>query len=159
MKRCIRRILTKTTETFVIAARYTCGRLHNILTAEVYVGRNIAHVPLGALVFFPLRDNTFCCGIAAIVSYKSKKSTPPVLDTAALEDMISQIVQSGYESCNKANDTDIDGHYLGGKSHLDSLSQAIQNLKCADRFYAIFINSTDRRQLADLFDLSLRGTK
>ena len=28
----------------------------------------------------------------------------------------------------------------------------IQNLKCADRFYAIFSNSNDRKQLADFYD-------
>ena len=109
-------------------------------------------MPLGAIVFFPLRDNTFCCGIAAIVSYKSKKSTLSRSDPVALEDMFAQIAQLGYETCNPVNDTDIDGHYLGGKSHIDSLWQAIQNLKCTDRFYAIFTNSKDRRQLTDLCD-------
>jgi len=140
------------TDAFVMAARHTWGRLHNILTTDVYFGRNIAHLPLGTIAFFPLRDNTFCCGIAAIVSYKSKKTTLPPSDTAALEDMFAQIAQSGYETCNTVNDTDIDGHYLGGKSHIDSLWQAIQNLKCADRFYAIFTNSNDRRQLTDFCD-------
>jgi glucosamine--fructose-6-phosphate aminotransferase (isomerizing) len=135
-----------------MAARHNWGRLHNILTTDIYFGRNIAHLPLGAIVFFPLRDNTFCCGIAAIVSYKLKNSTLPRLDTAALEDMFAQIAQSGFENCNAVNDTDIADHYLGGKSRIDSLWQAIQNLKCTDRFYAIFTNSNDRRQLTGLCD-------
>ena len=138
MKQTIRRILTRTTATFVQAARQTGGRLHNILRTDVYFGRNIAHLPLGAIVFFPIRDNTFCCGIAAIVSYKSKKSIPPRSDPAALEDMLAKIAQAGYEHCNTTIDMDVDGHYLGGQSHIDSLWQAIQNLKCSDRFYAIF---------------------
>jgi glucosamine--fructose-6-phosphate aminotransferase (isomerizing) len=135
-----------------MAARHNWGRLHNILTTDIYFGRNIAHLPLGAIVFFPLRDNTFCCGIAAIVSYKLKNSTLPRLDTAALEDMFAQIAQSGFENCNAVNDTDIADHYLGGKSRIDSLWQAIQNLKCTDRFYAILTNSNDRRQLTGLCD-------
>jgi glucosamine--fructose-6-phosphate aminotransferase (isomerizing) len=135
-----------------MAARHNWGRLYNILTTDIYFGRNIAHLPLGAIVFFPLRDNTFCCGIAAIVSYKLKNSTLPRLDTAALEDMFAQIAQSGFENCNAVNDTDIADHYLGGKSRIDSLWQAIQNLKCTDRFYAIFTNSNDRRQLTGLCD-------
>ena len=150
MKQTIRRILTRTTATFVRAARQTGGRLHNILRTDVYFGRNIAHLPLGAIVFFPIRDNTFCCGIAAIVSYKSKKAIPPRSDPAAFEDMLAKIAQAGYEHCNTTIDMDIDGHYLGGQSHIDSLWQAIQNLKCSDRFYAIFANSDDRRQLKDL---------
>ena len=152
MKQTIRRVLTSTTDALLMAARLACGRLHNILRTDVYFGRNIAHLPLGAIVFFPFRDNTFCCGIAAIVSYKSKKSMPPRSDPAALEDMLAQIAQAGYKTCNTANNMAIDDHYLGGQSHIDSLSQAIQNLKCADRFYAIFTNSDDRRQLADLCD-------
>ena len=152
MKQTIRRIITKTTDAFVMAARYTYGRLYNILTIDVYFGRDIAHLPPGAIVFFPARENTFCCGIAAIVSYKLKKSRPPRSDTAVLEHMVAQLAQSGYETCSKVNDTDIDDHYLGGKSHIESLWQAIQNLKCTDQFYAIFKNSNDRRQLAGLCD-------
>ena len=102
MKQTIMQKLTKTTDAFHMAARHTCGRLQNILTTDVYFGRNIAHLPLGAIVFFPLRDNTFCCGIAAIVSYKSKKSTPPRSDTTALEDMVTLIAHSGYETCNNS---------------------------------------------------------
>ena len=152
MRHTIRQILTKTTDAFVMAARHTWGRLHNILATDIYFGRNIAHLPLGAIVFFPLRDNTFCCGIAAIVSYKSKKSIPSRSNLAALEDMLAQIAQAGYETCNTTIDMDIDNHYLGGKSHIESLYQTIQNLKSANRFYAIFKNSNDRRRLDDLGD-------
>jgi glucosamine--fructose-6-phosphate aminotransferase (isomerizing) len=66
--------------------------------------------------------------------------------------MFAQIAQSGFENCNAVNDTDIADHYLGGKSRIDSLWQAIQNLKCTDRFYAILTNSNDRRQLTGLCD-------
>jgi glucosamine--fructose-6-phosphate aminotransferase (isomerizing) len=152
MKQTIRRILTKSTDALVRVARQTGGRLPNILRTDVYFGRNIAHLPQGAIVFFPIRDNTFCCGIAAIVSYKSKKSILPRFDPAALEDMSAKIAQAGYETCKTTIDIDIADHYLGGQFHIDSLWQAIQNLKCSDRFYALFTNSDDRRQLTDLCD-------
>ena len=152
MKRKIRRVLISTKDTFCKVARHTCSRLHHILATEVYVGKNIAHVPGGSIVLFPLKDNTFYCGIAAIVSYKQKKSSPPTSDMTALEDMFAQIVQRGYETCGKATVTDLNNHYLGGKSCIDALWQAVQNLKCASRFYAIFRNSNDHKQLADLGD-------
>jgi glucosamine--fructose-6-phosphate aminotransferase (isomerizing) len=157
MKKTIRPIQTKAKNVFVMAARHTCGWLHNILTTDVYFGRNIAHVPPRVIVFFPLQDNTFCCGIAAIVSYKFKKSMPTRSDTAGLEGMLAQIAQAGYETCKKNNDADIDDHYLGGQSHIGSLWQTIQNLKCEDRFYAIFTDSNDRKQLSDFCD-RLTGT-
>ncbi len=150
MKQSIKPILTKALNAFIMAARHTCGRLYNILTANVYIGRNIAGVPADAIVFFPYQENTLCCGIAAIVSYKSKKSLPRRDETAGLEEMLTQIEQSGCETCKKNNYTDIDDHYLGGKSHIDFLWQTIQNLKCEDRFYAIFTNSHNRAHLTDL---------
>jgi hypothetical protein len=111
-----------------MVARRIYSRLHDILTTDVYFGRNISQVPSGTIVFFPIQDNIFHCGIAAIVSYKSKKSTPPRSDPAVLADMVDQIAQSGYESCSKVDDVDIDDHYLGGKINIDSLWQSIQNL-------------------------------
>jgi glutamine---fructose-6-phosphate transaminase (isomerizing) len=146
----IRRILIKTTDIFFMATYRICSRLHNLLTTDVYFGRNIAYLSGNAIVFFPIRDNTFYCGIAAIVSYKSKKSTPRQTNTAVLENLFTRISQSGCEACTKVNEIDIEDHYLGGKCHLDSLWQAIQELKCTEPFHTIFSNSNDRRQLADI---------
>ena len=77
MKQTIRQRRTNPINAFLMVARRICSRLHDILTTDVYFGRNISHVPSGTIVFFPIQDNIFLCGIAAIVSYKSKKSTPP----------------------------------------------------------------------------------
>jgi len=152
MKQTIRRILIKTIDECFAAARRTYGRMHDILAADVFFGRSIAHLPMGVIVFFPLRDNTFCCGIAAIVSYKSKKTTAPQSDTSALGGLFDRIAQSGCKTCNQISSKDMDEHYLGGKSHVDCLWQAIKNLKCAERFYALFKNPAECEQLADLCD-------
>ena len=118
MKRIIRPIRITTTNAFFMVARHIFSRLHEILTTAVYFGRNISHVPSGAIVLFPIQDNIFHCGIAAIVSYKSKKSTAPRSEPAKLAKIVDQISQSGYKSCNKADDTDINDHYLGGKARI-----------------------------------------
>ena len=137
MKPTLIQTLIKAVDTVRLAVRHTCGRLYDFLTMDIYIGRDINYIPGGSITFFPLQDNTFCCGIAAIVSYKSKKSTPPRSDTAELENKFAQIAQSGYETCKKVNHKEIDDHYLGGESHLESLWQAVQNLKCIDQFYII----------------------
>ncbi|MEX1326275.1 MAG: SIS domain-containing protein [Desulfobacterales bacterium] len=152
MKQTIRQRRTNAINAFLMGARHICSRLGDILTTDVYFGRNISQVPSGTIVFFPIQDNIFHCGIAAIVSYKSKKSTPPRSDLAVFADMVAQIAESGYESCSSVDDTDIDDHYLGGKMNMDSLRLSIQNLRCADSFYTIFKNANDRRWLSDLGD-------
>ncbi len=103
MKQTFRQLLIQTVDAYRVIARRACGRLHEILSANVYFGKNIDRLPMRAIVFFPLQVNTFYCGIAAIVSYKSKKSKIPPPDTAGLEDLFARIEQSGWESCNKAN--------------------------------------------------------
>ena len=150
MKQSIKPIRDKAIIVFNMAARRYCGWLRNILTANVYFGRNIAAVPANSVVFFPYRQNLLCCGIAAIVSYKFNKSSNSRVETAALEDSLAKIEQSGCETCKKNDYADIDLHYLGGKSQIDSLWQAIQNLKCKNQFYAIFTNTNQRRHLTDL---------
>ena len=88
MKQTVRQIRTNTINAFLTVARHICIRLYDILNTDVYFGRNISHVPSGTIVFFPIQDNIFHCGIAAIVSYKSKKSPPPRSDPAVFADMV-----------------------------------------------------------------------
>ena len=57
------------------------AKLTAILAVKVYFGRDLAGLPGGSIVFFPYRENTLCCGIAAMVSYKQKK--PSRVGTAA----------------------------------------------------------------------------
>ena len=78
MKQTVRQIRTNKINAFLMVVRALCIRLYDILNKNVYFGRNVSLVPSGAIVFFPIQDNTFHCGIAAIVSFKSKKSSSQV---------------------------------------------------------------------------------
>ena len=150
MKSTLSQILFKAIDTVRVAVRYTCGRVYDFLTMDVYFGRNINYLPGGSIAFFPLQDNTFCCGIAAIVSYKSRKSKAPQPKIGQLEDQFVRIEQSGWDACNKLNGIDLAESYLGGKSQLESLWQTIQNLKCIESFYSIFCDPNQRSQLSAL---------
>ncbi|MGD8291340.1 MAG: hypothetical protein PVF37_06530, partial [Desulfobacterales bacterium] len=150
MKSILSQTLIKAIDTVRVAVRHTWGRLHDILTMNVYIGRNIKYLSGRSITFFPLQDNTFCCGIAAIVSYKARKSTAPRPKIGELEDQFVRIEQSGWDACNKLNDVDLAKTYLGGKSHLDSLWQAIQNLKCIEPFYSIYKDPNQRSKLSAL---------
>ena len=150
MKQSIKPMLAKKLNAMICFARRICRRLHAIATSNVYIGKNIAGLPPNAIVFFPYQENTLCCGIAAIVSYKFKQPTGRPVETARLEDMLSKIERSGCDACQKNGFDDVDNSYLGGRSHVDSLWQAVQNLKCEDLFYAIFTDPGRRSLLDDI---------
>jgi len=152
MKTSFKSKLAKMLNAFIMMARRNCNLVHHLLTADVYAGRHIAGVPPGSIVFFPYRENILCCGIAAIVSYKHKKTANIRPDTARLDDIINRIQHQGCETCKENDYSDLDDHYLGGKTLIDSLWQMVQTLKCEVHFISIYINANDRRHLAELCD-------
>jgi glucosamine--fructose-6-phosphate aminotransferase (isomerizing) len=152
MNTSVKAKLAKIISAFVILTQYIGTLAHNLLTADVYIGRDLNGVPPGAIVFFPYRQNILFCGIAALVSYKRKNKTNDLPNTASLDDMIMKIERLGCEACKDNDYTAIDDHYLGGNIIIDSLWQAVQSLKREDYFLAIFTNLNDQKHLADLCD-------
>jgi glucosamine--fructose-6-phosphate aminotransferase (isomerizing) len=121
-----------------------------ILTGDVYFGRQAGGLPAGSIVFFPYQENILGCGIAAIVSYKSKKPTKTPQKMSLLDEMISRIGDQGCDSCNDIDDTAIDERYLGGEAQIESLWRAVQELKSSDRFFALYTDSKDQDHLKNL---------
>ncbi len=121
-----------------------------ILAADVYFGRNMADLPAESIVFLPYRDNILCCGIAALVSYKQKKSTGTPQKTTALDEVISRIGDQGCDSCQKADFSGMDDQYLGGEARVESLWQMVQRFKSEDHFFSLFTDSHDQANLTNL---------
>ena len=46
-----------------------------ILATGLYIAKDLSRVPCGSIVFFPLRPNYLCCGLAGIVAFKKKRKT------------------------------------------------------------------------------------
>ena len=150
MKHPIKLILMRIKNVLILEARHTCGWINNLLTADIYFGRSIAGVPAGSIVIFPYRDNTLCCGIAAIVSYKYRKSSTAPQNMGLLKEMATQIQDQGCETCRNAEYTDIDNQYLGGEAVIESLWQAVQSLKSEERFFSVYLNSGEQADWQDL---------
>jgi glucosamine--fructose-6-phosphate aminotransferase (isomerizing) len=150
MKSSIRARLTLMIKTLCRYTHHAWSRLLDLLASEVYIGRNFAGLPEGSIVFCPYRPNVFCCGIAAIVSYKIKKKPPLAQTPAALDEMITHIQDQGYAACEEADADTFDIRYLGGESLIDSLWQAVQSFKSEDRFFSIFANADDEKHLENL---------
>ncbi|MEJ2168627.1 MAG: SIS domain-containing protein [Desulfobacterales bacterium] len=137
-------------KTFGRLCRLVAGVLAGILKADVYLGRSPAALPPGSIVLFPYIEDTFCCGIAAIVSYKVKKPAAPPLKTALLEETGTAIQEQDFESCTKSGYNDIEAAYLGGEARIDALWQAIQNYKSEASFFALYTSPDEQKQLEAL---------
>ena len=135
---------------FIGICRQTGNLLVRILKANVYVGRSIAGLPPGSIVLFPCHENILCCGIAAIVSYNLKEQAPASGEITPLAEMVTAIEAQGCEVCKKSEYEDIKGKYLGGNALIDSLWQAIQNLKLEKPFFSLFTQAAQQKQLEAL---------
>ena len=130
-----------------LGARRMCCWLKDLLTADIYVGRSIADVPGGSIVFFPYRHNRLCCGIAAIVSYKYRNSLTVLQNTALPQEMLNRIQDLDFKTCQNMDYSQIDNQYLGGKALIDSLWQAAQRLKSEELFYSTYISTREQKDL------------
>ena len=64
--------------------------------------------------------------------------------------VIRQIRDQGCDSCQQADFSAIDDHYLGGEARVESLWQAVQGLKRENHFFALYMDSDDQAHLENL---------
>ncbi len=103
-----------------------------------------------SIVFFPSRANFLCCGLAGIVSIKTKNEIKRRVDIASLNDMVQKIDTHSYISCIKNNHS-LDNNYLCGQDTITDLLRNVGKLNEDDLFCEIF-NSKDIK--ADILKLS-----
>jgi hypothetical protein len=113
-------------------------RLHRLLTARVYLGRDVLSVPAGSVVFFPLQSSFLCCGIAAIVAYKNGSSTGTAASVALLEDLVKAVEDQGCQACHQDDLSGLDERYLGGKDLIESLWRQTRAIKGEEQFFAVY---------------------
>ncbi len=130
--------------------RHALERLTGILTASVYFGKHIDRLPVGSIVFFPYRPTVLNCGIAALVSFKSRNRNQAEPQTESLAELVDRIQEQVIDNCEVDDESGIADRYLGGASRIDRLWQSIQKLKGEDRFFALYTNSADQEKLENL---------
>jgi glucosamine--fructose-6-phosphate aminotransferase (isomerizing) len=123
-------------------------RVTDYLLADVYFGKHMDAVPDRSIVFFPLYENTFSCGITGIVSFKNKKPADDFAGLTVLNDMIGKLQGCLFGNC-KQDELPFKDHYLGGGEHVDSLLRAVRGLKQNDVFFAFFMDPNSQNELMD----------
>jgi len=131
----------------IIAIRHLYRKILSCLQTEVYFGRHLSRVPDRAIVFFPCRDNTLCCGLTGIVSFNNKKETDGRVDVAVLIDLLKNMEAQRFHDCRK-NESCFKDHYLGGQGDVDGLLRAVHSLKESESFYRIFIDKQSQKELS-----------
>ncbi|MFZ5568928.1 MAG: SIS domain-containing protein [Thermodesulfobacteriota bacterium] len=125
------------------------GRLMGaVLSTAVFFGK----VPKGftgrALILFPFRPATLCCGLAGIISFRRKIGTVGEFSVAELLDLTTVMEKSGF--------SDFDGkksfaeHYLGGGARIRELLEKIRILKREQAFVGIFRDEAIQGRLAGI---------
>ena len=132
--------------------RFFWHQLHRLLTARVYLGRNLLSVPAGSVVFFPLQPSFLCCGIAAIVAYKNGSSTGTAASVALLEDLVKAVEDQGCQACHQDDLSGLDERYLGGKDLIESLWHQTRAIKGEEQFFAVYTDPKERQLLQTFGD-------
>ncbi|MBA4397754.1 MAG: glutamine--fructose-6-phosphate aminotransferase, partial [Syntrophus sp. (in: bacteria)] len=118
---------------------------------SIYAGVDPEQVTAPALILFPCRSNTLCCGLAGILAIKHAKQ-PDCGDPDKHMDALFEIIRRA--GIGKILDGAItSGRYLDGPDTLASLEEWISALKRNEPFERLFYNS---REAAHLTALSQR---
>jgi glucosamine--fructose-6-phosphate aminotransferase (isomerizing) len=110
--------------------------LRHYLLKDVYLGKSMENVPENTIVLFPCRNTMVCCGIAGIVGFKQKSVEDRGFDASNIESLIDEVDSFGYTRC-RDHELFIADHYLGGDSSVQSLTQAIRELKSTPLFFEL----------------------
>lgn len=121
------------------------GRFIAFLSIRVFIGRSPIGIPEGSIVFFPLRDNFLCCGIAGLIAIKPKKSA--LLDLDPILKGFTDIERKSLSYSGKMG-TRLSAGYLGGDEVLSELYQQLRALSLSITFNQIFRESGKQKVLA-----------
>jgi glutamine---fructose-6-phosphate transaminase (isomerizing) len=107
---------------------------------NIFFGRALSELPENSIVFFPIMENTLCCGIAGIVAFKGK-NTEKKTDIKYFEDSLKIIKKNIFSSCKEKYKIEkISKKYLGGDDSTAVFLKRAKKLNQKENFYNIYIN-------------------
>ena len=115
---------------------------------RISVGKDPAALPPGCIIFFPLSQDTLCCGLAGILTIK-KKGEAKMPDPANRMSKIFSRVQEGtldHVLSRKIKTS----RYLGGPKDLQELERVTSTLKQHGPYQQLFASTTKTAKFFDL---------
>ena len=142
----------KTINDTVVFFKRLTARFRSYIPTGICFGRTIAHAPRGAVVFFPYRSATFCCGLAGIVSFKPQKDqVVPAIDVDAMLAMTAT-VESQVLKTVTSDSGDFASYYLGGQALVADFAATVQALKADAQFSRIYFDDSLQSTLNRIAD-------
>ncbi len=111
-------------------------RLREVLSAEIHVCTAPKGSRGSALIVFPLRPATLCCGLAGIISFKRKTESLEDSYISKLFDMTAEMEKSGFSDCQEQDC--FTEKYLGGGNRTKELLEKTRFLKRGRAFIRLF---------------------
>lgn len=140
----IRRAVQKTT-CFVYSRMCSC------LPKGICYGRTPASTPQQILIFFPYTPCTLACGLAGMVAFGTRSTSPRTTNITVLFEQYQAIENRGLESCREKSFPLIE-HYLNGEASLKAFLDGVQQLKKGALFVDIFRSPQQQQELRQMGD-------
>lgn len=115
------------------------NKISRLFSITIHFGRSLADADEHSLVFFPIRHNTLCCGLSALVSYKGSHTPIEPADLISMEKGVALLKKSSLTSCIEEK-LSLEENYLGGKKNLVSFLKQTRTLRRKDQFFDLFSN-------------------
>ena len=123
-------------------------RISGLCGDRIYIGRSLARVPAGAVVFFPCRPTLLACGLAGIVAVKQKKKASQTVDLAEMARAVETVARHRLADCLERPGDPADG-YLGGDAP-SRLLAAVRRLKYRENFCAVYADAEKQAAIQDI---------
>jgi glucosamine--fructose-6-phosphate aminotransferase (isomerizing) len=111
--------------------------IFSYLYQNVYIGRSIAGLSYGSIVFFPVQHTLFSCGLAGIVAVKKRRSESAGVPVDTLKKLSDDIAAADSTTFDPNSDKNAVTYFKDGNT-INTLWEQVKGLKCDRLFYDIF---------------------
>jgi glucosamine--fructose-6-phosphate aminotransferase (isomerizing) len=123
-------------------------KIGGLCADRIYLGRSLARVPAGAIVFFPCRPTLLACGLAGIVAVKQNKKASQTVDLEEMARAVETVARHHLADCLE-RPGDPAGGYLGGDAP-SRLLAAASRLKQSENFCAVYADVEKQAAIKDI---------
>ncbi len=127
------------------------NNVSRLLSMSVQFGKSPARARENSLVLFPVRPNTFCCGLSSLVSYKGVSVATEEADLPSMEQNADTLRESSLTAC-LSKGLDLGESYLGGDERLSLFLAQAHTLRRKVPFYELYSNRSREEALVTLLE-------
>ncbi|MBI9088759.1 MAG: SIS domain-containing protein [Desulfobacterium sp.] len=137
---------------FPIPRLFTLKKIFpRLFSMSIQFGKSPARAGENSLVFFPVRPNTFCCGLSSLVSYTGAGDPGEAADLPSMEQDMDILRERSLTVC-LSKGLDLGENYLGGDERLSLFLAQAHTLRKKVPFYELYSNGSREEALVTLIE-------